>query len=317
MNPFRGSFFSIEPHMKTNSLYRKIFLVLLLTILPGAAQAAVLPEAVADMIRVAVESGDPAAANAVVRLAKKSNPQSVAEIDALFTKLKASADYRRRATLRRQRFSQGWKGKGEFGATNSNGNVNSAGASGSVSLVKDGLRWKHSFTASVDYLQHNGVEERDRYFAGHQVNFKFHDRLYALGLTSWEGNRAQGFRSRLIASVGAGYSLIDTPKMSLAVEASPALRKTDYLATNNNSSFGLRVASNYHWNVTPKLTMSADEQFFREGRNQTLTSETALTMKLIDALAARISYRLQRESKSLPSVTSSQTTSRVTLVYTF
>jgi putative salt-induced outer membrane protein len=308
----------MESVMKTNRLPRKILLTFLLSMLPGLAQAAALPGPVADMIRVAVESGDPSAVNAVVRLAKKSNPQSLAEIDALFTKLKASADYRRRVALRRQRFSQGWKGKGEFGATNSTGNVNSAGVSGALSLVKDGLKWKQSFTASVDYLRHNGVEEKDRYFAGHQVNFKFDDRLYLLGLTSWEGNRAQGFRSRLIASVGAGYSLINAPNMFLSVEASPALRETDYLALGNDNSFAMRVASNYHWSVTPKLTLSADETFFEEGHNQTLTSESALTVKLIDALSARVSYRLQRESKSLPLVvTSSDTTSRVSLVYTF
>lgn len=303
--------------MKNNSPIRKALPIFLLPILSGVAQASVPPEPVADLIRAAVESGDSTAANAVVGLAKKSNPQSAAEIDALFTKLKARADYRRRATLRRQRFSQGWKGKGEFGASNSTGSANSAGVSGALSLVKDGLRWKHSFNASADYLRHNGIEERDRVFVGHQVNFKFNDRLYALGLTSWEGNRAQGFGSRLIASVGAGYSLINSPKMYLSVEASPALRKTNYLATDNDGRFGMRVASNYHWNVTPKLTMSADEAFFREGRNQTLTSESALTMKLIGALAARISYRLQRESKSLASMTSSETTSRVSLVYTF
>ena len=298
-------------------MYRKVLLLALLMVSPGLAQAAPLAEAVAKMIRAAVESGDPSAANTVVRLAKASNPQSVAEIDALYATLKAGADYRRRVRLRRQRFAQGWKGKGEFGATNSTGNVYSAGVSGGVSLVRDGLRWKQSFTASVDYLRHNGVEERDRYFAGHQANFKFDDRLYALGLMSWEGNRAQGFRSRLIASLGIGYSLIDRPGMSLSLEASPALRETDYLAAGNDSSFAMRVAGNYHWSVTPKLTLSEDDSFFRDGGNQTLTSESALTMKLIDALSARLSYRLQRESKPLPLATNTDATSRVSLVYTF
>jgi putative salt-induced outer membrane protein len=296
---------------------RKILPLAALVAVPAFAQAAPIPKPVADMIRGAVENEEPSAANAVVRLAKKSNPRSAAEIDALFSRLKARADVRRRMKLRRQRFAQGWKSRIEFGATNTTGTISSTGVTGSVSLVKDGLRWKNSFTSSVDYLRNNGVEQRNRYFVGHQANYKFNDRLYALGLASWEGNRAQGFRSRAIASAGFGYSLINAPKMSLSVEASPALRETDYGGGGRGSQFAIRVASNYQWIVTPKITLTEDGAFFREGRDQTLTSESALTMKLIDALSARVSYRLQREAKSRPLARSTDTTSRISLVYAF
>lgn len=297
--------------------FRKIFPLAVLLVAPGFAQAAPVPRAVADMMRDAVESGDLSAASTVVRLAKKSNPKSSAEIDALFSRLKARADVSRRIKLRRQRFAQGWKSRIEFGASNTTGTVSSTGVTGTVSLVKDGLKWKNVSTASVDYLRHNGAEQRNRYFVGHQSNFKFNDRLYALGLASWEGNRAQGFRSRAIASAGFGYSLINVPKMSLSVEASPALRQTDYVGAGRGSHFAIRVASNYQWALTPKVTLTEDGAFFREGQDQTLTSESALTMKLVDALSARISYRLQREAKSRPLAKNTDTTSRISLVYAF
>lgn len=288
-----------------------------LAMLPGVAGAAEVPQPVSDMLHAAMKKGDLPAATAIVRLAKQTNPQSAAQIETLFARLKARADYSRRAKLRRQRFSQGWKGKGEFGAANATGTSNSTGVSGTVSLTKDGLNWKNAFTASVDYLRFNGVEQKNRYFVGHQANYKFNDRFYALGLTNWEGNRVQGFRSRLVTSVGAGYSFIKTPKMFLSVEASPALRTTEYLTSGTGSHFAIRVATNYHWSMTPKLTLSEDQTFFREGRDQTLTSESALTIKLIDTLSARVSYRLQHESKSQPLAKSRDTTSRVSLVYSF
>ena len=59
-------------------------LILLLAMMPVAAHAEALSPQLADMIRSVVESGDAPAANAVVRLAKKSNLQASAEIDALF-----------------------------------------------------------------------------------------------------------------------------------------------------------------------------------------------------------------------------------------
>jgi len=296
---------------------RKILPVVVLVALPAMAQAAPIPKPVADMIRDAVENEEPPAVNALVRSAKKANPASAAEIDALVSRLRARADVTRRMKLRRQRFVQGWKNRIEFGATNTTGTVGSTGVTGGVSLVREGLRWKNSFTSSVDYMRYNGVETRNRYFVGHQANYKFNDRLYALGLASWEGNRAQGFRSRAVASAGFGYSVINAPKMSLSVEASPALRDTDYGGAGRGSKFAVRMASNYRWTVTPKITLTEEGAFFREGRDQTLTSESALTMKLIDSLSARVSYRLQREAKSVPLAKNTDTTSRISLVYAF
>jgi len=284
-----------------------------------AAKADAIPKSVADMLRIAVDSGDPALAANMARLAKTSNPAAGAEIDALYTRLLAGAEQRRQARLRKLRLYQGWKGKGEFGAVDTTGQTNSTGVTARLSLVRDGLRWRQESTASVDYLHHNGVEERDRYFAGHQANYKVSDRLYALGLASWEGNRAQGFNSRVTASLGAGVTLVKSAHMGLSVEASPALRTTNYLDAINDTSLAARVAGNAHWNVTSRLTVSEDATYYRETNDHSLTSESALTLKLIGALSTRFSYRLQRESKSLPLpvLHSNDSTSRLSLVYTF
>lgn len=298
---------------------RAILLAGVMAAMPMAASAAPVPAAVAEMIRIAVDSGDAVAANAVVKTARKANPKSAAEIDALYAKLKYRADFRQHYRLKRQSPLQGWKGKGEFGASSSTGSVNSAGVTLGLSLIRDGLRWKQAFTGAVDYLHHDGVEEKDRYFVGHQANYKFGDRLYALGLVSWEGNRAQGFKSRFITSVGAGVSLIQNPRMSLSLEASPALRETEYMVPGGpGGTFAARVATSYRWAVTPKLSVTEEATVFRESQDETVTSESAITMKLIDALSARFSYRLQRESQTLPlPARSTDTTSRVALVYTF
>jgi len=59
--------------------------------------------------------------------------------------------------------------------------------------------------------------------------------------------------------------------MSLSVEASPALRETDYGGGGRGSQFAIRMASNYQWVVTPKITLTEEGAFFREGRDNTLT----------------------------------------------
>ena len=311
--------------MRTNAIMKAVLLTLLLTAATALAAPVpapkpdAVPKPVADMIRIAVDSGDPALASRMVQMAKTSNPAAAVAIDALYKKLLDTAEKHHRATLIKQRLYQGWKGKGEFGAFDTNGDVSSTGVTAKLSLLRDGLRWKQEFTASVDYLRTDGVEQSDRYFAGHQTNYKFSDRIYALGLVNWEGNRVQGFNSRETASIGAGVTVIKQPHAGLSVEVSPAVRSTNYVGAESDTSLAARVAGNAHWDITPRVSVSEDATYYRESDDHTLTSESAMTVKLIGALSTKFSYRLQKESKTLPlpALHSDNGTSRMALVYTF
>jgi putative salt-induced outer membrane protein len=288
-----------------------------------AAQADPIPERVAAMIRAAVDGGDAAVVASTVSLAKKTNPNSGDEIDALVAQLKADADRRHHAELERMGFFEGWTGQGQAGLTNSTGNTRNTGIALALSFGRDGLDWRHSFNATVDYARDNGIETKDRYFAGWETDYKFSERFYALGLASWEANRFSGFNNRTSESIGLGYSLIKTPDMTLSVQAGPALRQTDYVVGGSKNSFAAMAGANYQWTILPELVFSENVTFYGESHDSTLTSNTALTVKLIGALSAQASFLVQYESnppfRSNPPVRAqnTDTTSRLTLVYSF
>ncbi len=50
------------------------------------------------------------------------------------------------------------------------------------------------------------AKEIDALVASYQANYHFNDRLYLLGLTSWEGDRFSGFDSRSTEALGFGYT---------------------------------------------------------------------------------------------------------------
>jgi putative salt-induced outer membrane protein len=286
-------------------------------LLPIQASADQIPVSLEKMIRVAAESGDTAILESTVDLAKKANPQSAPEIDALVAQLKASAETRRIAKLRHQGFFQGWSGQGEAGASYTTGNTRNTGIALGASLVRDGWHWKHALTGSVDYQSTDGVKQKERYFAGYEGQYKIIDRLYTLGLLSWERDRFAGFTSRLSESLGIGYSVIKTPDMTFDIEGGPALRQTHDIVGNSKNEFAGRVAINYMWNILPTLTFTQKASFYGQRDDSTLTSETALTAKLIGSLSARVSFLVQYESSPPLSLESTDTTSRVTLVYSF
>jgi putative salt-induced outer membrane protein len=292
-------------------------LAVILAVHPLAASAQPIPEPVKAMIAAAARSGNAAALQSVISLAKKTNPQSAAEIDALAQQIQAEAERRRRYRLERQGFFNGWTGQGEFGASNSTGNTRTTGLSLGLSMTRDGLSWKHSLNATVDYQRDKGVEDKDRYFAGWESDYNVTKRLYTLGLLSWEDDRFAGFTSRLSESLGLGYSLIKSPRMTLSLEGGPALRQTDYIVGDSEAKFAGRAAAHYLWTIMPNLIFAEDVSFYGQSQDSTVTSDTGLTVNLIGALSARLSYHVQYESNPADALENTDTTSRVTLVYSF
>lgn len=279
------------------------------------AMAAPIPPQVLDMINAAAK--DPAELAMTAKVARRAYPQSAAEIDALAARLTAEAEARRRAKLRRQGIFEGWKGQGEVGASDTSGNTRSSSLALGLNFARNGLNWDHTLTATADYQRDNGVESRGRYFASYAGHYNVTPRFYALGLLSWENDRFAGFDSRLSESIGLGYSLLKTPKVSLAVEAGPALRQTDYITGVTENKFAGRTSMNFRWDILPKLTLTQIASFYGERSDSTTISDTALTAGLIGSLSARLSYHVQYESNPPLGLQNTDTTTRLTLVYNF
>lgn len=284
---------------------------------PAVAQAAPIPKPVKNMIRAAAGSGDPALLASTAKLAKKANPDSAAEIDALVKQLKADAARRHKEELEREGFFDGWSGEGQVGLSNSTGNTRNTGISLGLSFERNGLQWRHAFNATVDYSRNNGVVDKDRYFASWESDYKFSKRAYAVGLTSWESDRFSGFHSRISESLGLGYALVRTDDMKLSIQGGPALRQTDYISGGTKNRFSGMAAVKYKWTILPGLLLSENATFYGDNHDSTLTSNSALTTKLIGALSAQASFFVQYESNPPADLVTTNTLSRVTLVYSF
>jgi putative salt-induced outer membrane protein len=283
----------------------------------ATAQADPVPEKIADIIRAAATDGNPAEFSATIKFAKKANPRSVREIDALAAQLRAAADARHRAELLRRRFFDGWAGQGEIGASNSTGNTRSTTLALGLNFSRNGLSWDHAFNATADYQRDNGTESKGRYFASYTGHYKYSERMYALGLLSWEADRFSGFDSRLSESIGLGYAILKGPRVSLSVEAGPALRQTDYSVGRSENEFAGRASANYLWKILPNLAFTQIVSYYGQSHDSTLTSDTGLTANLIGALSARASYHLQYETSPPLGLDKTDALTRLTLVYAF
>ncbi len=309
--------------------------------LPALAHADPVPPDVAAMIDAA--AGDAATLKTVSDLAKKTNPNCVKEIDAQVAALTAKTEAARIDKISHEKLLEGIKGEGQIGFSNSSGNSHSTSLAAGLGLSKETLHWKNTIALAANYERDNGVTSQERFFAGYEGNYKFSPRFYGLGTLSWERDTFSGFTSRVNGSVGLGYKVVSTPKVTLALEAGPAVRYTDYIAVPaippippvegdpgspgvpgvpgipaySQTDFVGRVAGAFAWTIVPGTVFGENvSSFFGEG-GTTLTSNTTLTTKLVGALSGRLGFLVQYQEDPPVGIENTDTTTQLTLVYSF
>lgn len=294
---------------------RTLLISVLLAAAPGLALAEPLPDPVARMIDVAAET--PGALATVAEVARRTHPQSLAEIDAQVAALTSRKEQERIARITSLRFRDGWKGEGQAGGFISTGNSNDVGGSVGVSFAKETLRWRHEVRMAGDYQRSGGEVSKERYFAGYAGQWKLNGRAFVAMSLSGERDRFAGFRSRFSQSVGVGYRLVDSPDLRLDVQAGPALRQINYDDRDDEIAFASRFGGDLSWTIRPDLVFTQNATLFLDSVSSSLTSTTALTTKLRGDLSARASFDVRAETEPPAGREHTDTTTRASLVYSF
>lgn len=284
------------------------------------------PDPIRQMLAAAMASKKDGDVEAVGTLAKKTNPDRVADIDAMLIDYRAKRTAERkaeadaaRAKLAAAKFWQNWKGEGQIGASQSSGNTKSAGLSVGLALNRKGIDWDQRFRAQADYQRTNGSTSIERYLVEYEPQIKVSDRAFAYGLGRWERDRVLGFGNRWNASAGLGYKVIASKAMTLNLKAGPAWRETDYFIGRGRSDSELTglAGLDFGWNLSPTLKLTQVASTIVGEHNTVTSSLTALNAKLVGGLSARFSYSADIDTNPPPGIETVDTLTRFTLVYGF
>ena len=286
-----------------------------LTLAAAAAHAAPLPQPVADMIQAAAD--DPDTLRAVVKAAKKTNPGSVAEIDALAAAATKRATAEKASKVAKAGFFGGWTGSVELGGSIKTGNTEENGITTSVDVEKDTPKWDQDLNLTIDRKTEDGVLTTDRYFLAYSSQRKLSSGLYAVGVLWGERDIFAGYEYRFSESLGLGYRLIERPDLKLRVEAGPALREAQYLSNDYQSTVAGRMAGYLTWRIDPRLQFTQSLVSYLDTKNSTLLAATALTTKLQGNISAKASYEVRHEANPPAGREKTDTTARITLLLGF
>lgn len=305
--------------------------MLLAAPLPAAAE---LPPPVRAMIDAAIATGDEAKVRTVIELAKATNPGDAAEIDTIDAAFRAEkaeqkrlAEESRLAAIRTAGVFDRWKGRGEIGGSRATGNSPSLGLAAGLDIKREGIDWSHHLTGRADYQRTNGVVTREKYFAAYEPRHQIGVDLFAYGLGQFERDTIQGYDARYAVSLGLGYQALKQPDLNLSLKAGPALRST----VSTNGETDTRIAGllglDFDWTIADGVKLTQDTNFVAEtggaatviidSRSTTLALVTGLEAKITGKLSSRFSYQVDYDSEPPAGKVSTNTISRVTLVYGF
>ena len=282
-----------------------------------SAHAEPIPAPVEKMILEAAKTGSPQTLDTVAAVATATLPQSATEIRTLVDSLRTRAEAERLAQLEELNYFEGWHGEGELGASKVTGNTDTTDIAVGIHLTKEGLKWTHKFNFTADYQHAQGVAGVDKYLAGYEANYKINARIFTFGLLQWDRDHFAGFNTRVTESVGLGYNIFHTPALVWDVTLGPAFRQIDQVAGPMQYDVEARLATHLAWNISDATVLTEDMSFYIGGGNNTSQATTAITTKLIGALAARASFNIKKETARGPGTKKTDTASRVTLVYGF
>ena len=283
-----------------------------------------LPRAVRDLAGAAFEARDDEALKSIFKLARRTNPRAVAQIEALEAEYSArrAEELARKAREKAEQLAAAslleyWKGEVELGGSRSTGNTDSIAVYGAVRFEREGLKWRHLINGRIDFQRSDGDTTADRWKFSWQPNYKASEAVFIYGLSQYERDRFLGFHDRYTLSSGVGWTLLSTPETRLSIQGGPAIRYTDYVDRRSRATGAGRASLAFRWKISPTLSLSQDAAFYLEEGNRSATATSTLETRLIGALKARMSYDLQYEEGDISGRKPLDTTSRATLVYSF
>lgn len=296
------------------------FLAPLLLLAPTSAWAEgplLLPPSVREMVEAAIANGNETEIATVAKIAKQTNPGSADEIQRMVNSWKDQTKATRDTIIREARFSELWTGTAQAGGFRSTGSTSEIGISASLAVKRTGIQWSHKLSASADYRRANGVTSRERYTAGYEPRYEFDPRGFIYGLAQFERDTSIGYEERYTISSGAGYKVIVSRPLDLALDIGPSVRRANYVSGERETKLGARASLDLAWRLSPTLTFKQVASGYAERDVYSLNALTSVETKVGSRWSAALSYNVQYESETLLSARDFDTLSRLTLTYDF
>jgi putative salt-induced outer membrane protein len=225
-----------------------------------------------------------------------------------------------------------WSGETSVGGTLQSGKSDTATANVDARVVHRAAPWTHIGRLDFDYGSADDQTKTYRARLTGRIRRDLTERLYFLGQLDYENDRFSGFEYQTTESVGLGYRVFDLPDFTLDVEGGPALRQSKVEETGAIDHEVLaRLGLNLDWSISDTARFTNETTVFASkdavdiesvsGAFVPDSSESknlsALELRIIGDLTARLSFELRYRSDPPPGGVSTTTITKFGIVHRF
>ena len=227
--------------------------------------------------------------------------------------------------------NNGWSGEGSLSAGVTTGNTETTDIGLGVDVARTFNVWTVGVQATADYGETDGDETKNRIFLGTNLDRQINDRLFGFGQLTYERDEFSGFDSRAFIGGGLGYEVLTGDVTTWTVRGGPGLKIDEIEAVldtttvpatilspaTTEESFGATAQSNFAHQFNDNVAFTNDSTAVYADTSTQLGNIAAITATLTNTLSARVSFEVRHDTDPVDGFESTDTISRVSLVYGF
>lgn len=210
-----------------------------------------------------------------------------------------------------------WAGKVTFGYLATSGNTENSNLNSSFEVGYTAGLWLHEARAAAIYADESGFTTSEAYDAGWKSARNVTDNDFLFGRLDWRKDLFSAFDTQFSQTVGYGRRLIDNDRHSLDGELGVGARQSERRDGTDLDETIFRGGLKYRWTLSDTSEFRQDLIVEAGGDNTFTESVTAISARLIGALALTASYTLRNNSDVLPGTKKTDTFTAVSLEYGF
>lgn len=215
----------------------------------------------------------------------------------------------------------GWAGEASLAGSRTTGNTETTDLGLAFNIQKDGDLWRHTARGSADFGRVSGVNNKERFTLGYQLDRDLTDRLYVFGNADWYKDDFGAFETGYYLGTGLGYKVILPAPTQWDVEAGLGYRSqktqgTILVPSVTEDELALRGASKFKWDLNDNVSFYNNSEVLYASSDTYLWNETGITATLMGNLAARASYRIDHHTDVPVGTEKTDTITRFGVVYT-
>ncbi len=209
-----------------------------------------------------------------------------------------------------------WKGEASLTGSKTTGNTDTTDLGVALKLALDQDPWRHKFSASADYGDVDGVQNKERYLAAYQLERDVTDRLFVYGNGDIFYDNFGAFTEGYFVGTGLGYKVILPDPIGWNVTAGLGFRSQEDALGVREDELAFRAGSDFDWLLNENVSIYNDTELTSASSNTYIWNEIGITANLMGNLAARASFRVDHNTDAPIGTENTDTITRFGIVYT-